>query len=114
VNPSPDNLPDNVKFPPWLVPMASDLMDTAEHTFEMPKGSDDVFASKRGAIKKEWVKKSLHEALSKVDIKAIPDWLEKPVKNLILDILVESLWGIRFNRRNKRLRGDAFGAERGA
>jgi hypothetical protein len=72
-----------VKLPPWLVHAAETLIDTAESSF---------CGEKRGADKKAWVRQTLIELAKKADVKAIPNWIEDPVKELVIDLLIEVLW----------------------
>ena len=75
---------ETVKLPPGLLSAITSLMQAAESIF--PSGS--------GAQKKEWVKKAALELASKVDIKAIPDWIERPGKDAIIGFVIEILWGL--------------------
>ena len=72
---------------PWLVQKTKQLMQKAEKKFIEPKA---------GEQKKEWVTNCLNEALDKVDIKRLPDWIEDPLKDLLVDFLIEIVWHVMF------------------
>lgn len=81
---------DSPKIPTWLGRTANQLMELAE----------DLFAP-GSAKKKQWVKDALKQALRAVDVPLVPDWLETPLENAILEVVIETIWSISFANRNK-------------
>ena len=77
---------DNVSFPPWLVQATGKLVEAAEAAFGPGKGK----------IKKRWVKKQLKSLLAEHDIPKVPDWLETPLENALVDVVVELCWAFLF------------------
>ena len=72
---------------PWLVKKTKKLMEKAEVLFTEPKS---------GEQKKEWVTDCLNQALDKVDVAKIPNWIEDPLKDLLVDFLIEIVWHLLY------------------
>lgn len=79
------------KIPAWLGRTANQLMELAE----------DLFAPGSGAKKKQWVKDALKQAMRAVDVPLVPEWLETPLEDAIVEVVIETIWSISFARRNK-------------
>ena len=77
------------KLNPWLVKKTKALMEQAEGQFSDPKA---------GAQKKEWVTNCLNQALDKVDVAKIPNWIEDPLKDLLVDFLIEIVWHLLYSK----------------
>lgn len=75
-----------INLPKWLMPTARNLMDMAE----------ELFGPGTGASKKAWVRNALLDAARAVDIAAVPDWIENPAKTVLVDFLIEVVWGLHF------------------
>ena len=75
------------KFNPWVVRTTKSLMEKAEETFTEPQA---------GEKKKEWVTKMLDDALDKVDVAKIPNWIEDPLKDLLVEFLIEIVWHVLY------------------
>jgi hypothetical protein len=80
-------------LPQWLVPTLHRLMDLAEAMFD----------PHTGPAKKRWVKAALLDAASSVDIRKIPNWIEDPTKEALVDFLVEVVWSLHFRRPRSAL-----------
>jgi hypothetical protein len=78
---------NNLKLPSWLVAAIANLMETAESVFSSP-GS--------GVSKKVWVKTAALDLLERVDIPGIPDFIEQPVKEALIDVAIEVVWALLF------------------
>lgn len=74
------SLPVDIKLPGWLGNAATDLIGLAERL---------IPGAQRGPARKRWVKESLRKLLREHDIAAIPNWVEGPAEDMIVDIVVE-------------------------
>jgi hypothetical protein len=77
------------KLNPWLVKKTKSLMEQAETKFMEPQA---------GEQKKEWVTTCLQQALDKVDVAKIPNWIEDPLKDLLVDFLIEIVWHLLYSK----------------
>ncbi len=75
-----------ITLPAWLPGTVKKLMNLAE----------EVFGPGTGATKKAWVRTALLDAAKNVDIAAIPNWIENPAKEVLVDIIIEVIWGLHF------------------
>jgi hypothetical protein len=75
-----------ITIPGWLPGMADTLIEQAE----------DYFGDASGQSKKVWVKDTLKAAARAHDIKFIPDWIEHPMEDGIIDLIVESIYSLKF------------------
>ena len=69
-----------IKLPPWLVEQAPYLIKAAEHLIQGPK---------KGQQKKAWVRASLKALARTHDIASLPDFLEHPLEDAAIDILID-------------------------
>ena len=75
------------KLNPWLVKKTRFLMEQAEEKFT---------EGRSGEQKKAWVTSCLHKALDQVDVAKIPNWIEDPLKDLLVDFLIEIVWHVMY------------------
>jgi hypothetical protein len=75
-----------INLPAWLPSTVRNLMNLAE----------EVFGPGTGATKKAWVRTALLDAAKSVDVRAIPNWIENPAKELLVDFIIEVIWGLHF------------------
>ncbi len=75
-----------INLPAWLPGTVRKLMNLAE----------EVFGPGTGATKKAWVRQALLDAAKSVDIAVIPNWIENPAKELLVDFIIEVIWGLHF------------------
>ncbi len=78
---------NNLKLPSWLIQGLTSLMQTAEALFATPKS---------GPSKKAWVKAAALDLLEKIDLPAIPDVIEQPIKEALIDVAIEVIWALLF------------------
>ena len=76
----------NINLPAWLPGTVKKLMGLAE----------EVFGPGTGATKKAWVRTALLDAAKGVDIASIPNWIENPAKELLVDLIIDVIWGLHF------------------
>lgn len=60
---------------------------TQEANVKFKKGEDRV--------KKQWIKKQVMPVLVGVKIKKIPTWLEQPIKEAAVSIMVDTIWALQ-------------------
>ena len=75
-----------IKLAPWLLPTTKNLMDLAE----------ELFGPGTGPAKKAWVRNALLDAARSVDVPNVPDWIENPAKTVLVDFLIEVVWGLHY------------------
>ena len=75
-----------INLPAWLPGTTKKLMNLAE----------EIFGPGTGATKKAWVRAALLDAAKSVDIAAIPNWIENPAKELLVDFIIDVIWGLHF------------------
>ena len=78
----------NVKIPPAVVSMVSDLMHAAEEHFGGPG---------KGVSKKQWVVNAACAALANLDIPILPEWIEAPLKRAVVGLIGEVVWALAFH-----------------
>jgi hypothetical protein len=75
-----------VVIPGWLPGMADALIDQAE----------DYLGGADGKTRKQWVKDTLKSAARAHDIKGVPDWIERPAEDLLIDLVIECVYSFKF------------------
>ncbi len=78
---------NNLKLPSWLIQGITTLMQTAEDLFT---------GTKTGAAKKAWVKQATLDLLEKINIAVIPDFIEPPLKEAMVEVAIEVIWALLF------------------
>ncbi|MFT5680563.1 MAG: hypothetical protein ACI8RZ_001469 [Myxococcota bacterium] len=76
----------NIQLPPRFIQSISELMEVAEV----------IFGAKSGAQKKEWVKNAALDLARKIDIPVLPEAIERPIEEMIIDLVIEVLWAMLF------------------
>jgi hypothetical protein len=71
---------EGFQIPRWLVDAVPLIINQAEQLIQGPG---------RGRQKKAYVRDALRSLARNHDIEQIPDWVETPVENALIDILVE-------------------------
>lgn len=80
-------------LPGWLAEAAETLIRTAERLIPGPS---------RGPGKKRWVTTALKKLAREHDIAAIPDWIETPAEDIIIDVVVELVFSTLPEVRHQR------------
>ena len=75
-----------LSLPPWFATTTKSLMHVAE----------DLFGSGAGADKKAWVRNALLDAAKVIDIPQIPNFIENPIKEAIVNLVIEIIWSLHF------------------
>jgi hypothetical protein len=75
-----------VKIPGWLPGAADLLIDQAE----------DFLGDADGKTRKQWVMDTLKGIARAHDIKGIPNWIERPMEDAIISLVIETLFALKF------------------
>lgn len=75
-----------INLPAWLPGATKKLMGLAE----------EMFGPGTGPTKKAWVRTALLDAAKCMNIAAIPNWIEDPAKELLVDFIIDVSWGLHF------------------
>ena len=81
------NLLQNLKLPSEFIQSVSNLMDVAEM----------IFGAKSGEQKKAWVKNAALDLAAKIDIPVLPEAIERPLEEMVIDMVIEVLWAMLFD-----------------
>lgn len=77
-----------IKVPGWLPGAADLLIDQAEEFL----GDSD------GKTRKQWVMDTLKGLARAHDIQGVPDWIERPLEDAIISLVIETLFAFKFKR----------------
>ncbi len=77
-----------IKIPGWL-PGAADLLIAQAEEF---LGDSD------GKTRKQWVMDTLKTVARAHDIEGIPDWIERPLEDAVISLVIETIFAFRFKR----------------
>lgn len=91
-----------ITIPGWLPGMADALIDQAE----------EHLIGTSGKSKKAWVKDTLKAAARAHDVEFIPDWLEHPLEDGIIDLIIEAIFSLKFKTLTPEERGEKREARR--
>ena len=75
-----------IKIPGWLPGAADLLIDQAE----------DFLGESDGKTRKQWVMDTLKTLARAHDIKGVPDWLEQPLEDGVISLVVETIFAFKF------------------
>jgi hypothetical protein len=79
--------------PPQVDPVFIDAVRVAMQEVE------SKFPGKDGAAKREWVRTKVMDAAKKVNLKGVPSWLEEPVRDAVIYVVIETLWATLFRAK---------------
>lgn len=77
---------EGIAIPGWLPGMADVLIDQAE----------DYLGHADGKTRKQWVKDTLKSVARAHDVEGIPDWIERPAEDLLIDLVIECVFSLKF------------------
>ncbi len=75
-----------VKIPGWLPGAADLLIDQAEEFL----GESD------GKTRKQWVMDTLKGIARAHDIPGVPNWIERPLEDAVISLVIETIFAIKF------------------
>jgi hypothetical protein len=71
--------------------------ETVETIRKLMVEANTVLASKPGSDKKAWVKIQAKDAVKNMDLKKIPAFLEDPIKEAVIGVVVDVTWALVFD-----------------
>ena len=77
---------EGIVIPGWLPGMADVLIDQAE----------DYLGHADGKTRKQWVKETLKKVARAHDVEGVPNWIERPAEDLLIDIVIECIFSLKF------------------
>jgi hypothetical protein len=76
-----------------LPPLPPELVDTVKAAMLL---AEQQFSGTEGVKKKEFVKNRVKDASKKLDLKALPSWLEEPIREAVVVVIIEVVWNLLF------------------
>jgi hypothetical protein len=58
--------------------------------------AEATLAGKPGSDKKAWVKMQAREAVKHIDLKKIPAFLEDPIRDAVVGVIIDVTWALVF------------------
>lgn len=58
--------------------------------------AEQQFSGKEGAKKRDFVKAKVKDASKKIDLKSLPSWLEEPIRDAVVAVIIEVIWNLLF------------------
>jgi hypothetical protein len=62
--------------------------------------AESVLPGKTGVEKKAWVKDKVRDAVKHVDLKKVPGFLEEPIKDAVVGVIVDVVWATVFRKKD--------------
>lgn len=99
-----------IKIPGWLPGAADLLIDQAE----------DFLGDSDGKTRKQWVMDTLKGIARTHDIPGVPNWIERPLEDAVISLVIETLFSLKFKtltpeeRAERRAKRKAKRADRKA
>jgi hypothetical protein len=56
--------------------------------------AEQQFSGTEGAKKREFVKAKVKDAAKKLDLKSLPSWLEEPIRDAVVSVIIEVTWNL--------------------
>ena len=75
-----------IKIPGWLPGAAELLIQQAE----------DFLGDSDGKTRKQWVMATLKGIARAHDIKGLPNWIERPMEDVIISLVIETIFALKF------------------
>ena len=85
-----------VKFD--LPPLPPELVEAVKAAMQV---AEQQFTGEEGAKKREFVKAKVKDAAKKIDLKGIPSWLEEPIRDAVVTVIIEVVWNLVFRDKKK-------------
>jgi ppGpp synthetase/RelA/SpoT-type nucleotidyltranferase len=63
--------------------------------------AEQQFTGAEGAKKREFVKGRVKDAAKKLDLKQLPSWLEEPIRDAVVSVIIEVCWNLVFKGKQK-------------
>lgn len=85
-----------VKFE--IPPLPPELVEAVKNAMQM---AEQQFSGDEGLKKREFVKAKVKDAAKKIDLKGIPSWLEDPIRDAVVNVVIEVIWNLLFKNAKK-------------
>jgi hypothetical protein len=85
-----------VKFD--LPPLPPELVEAIKAAMQI---AEQQFAGDEGVKKRDFVKAKVKEAAKKIDLKGVPSWLEEPIREAVITVIIEVVWNLVFKKPAK-------------
>lgn len=79
----------NTKF--TLPPLPPEVVEAVKAAVLL---AEQQFSGKEGAKKREFVKAKVKDAAKKIDLKSLPSWLEDPIRDAVVAVIIEVVWNL--------------------
>ena len=56
--------------------------------------AEQQLSGQEGAKKREFVKGKVKEAAKRLDLKSLPPWLEEPIRDAVVSVIIEVCWNL--------------------
>ena len=63
------------------------------------------FPGRDGPAKRAFVREQVKEAAKKIDLKGMPSWLEEPVRDAVIYVVIETIWTLLFRKPAEQKQG---------
>jgi hypothetical protein len=74
-----------------LPPLPPELVEAVKAAMVL---AEQQFSGTEGAKKREFVKTKVKEAAKKLDLKSLPSWLEEPIREAVVSVIIEVTWNL--------------------
>lgn len=81
-----------------LPPLPPELIEAVKAAMQI---AEQQFAGEEGLKKREFVKGKVKDAAKKIDLKGIPSWLEEPIREAVVTVVIEVVWNLLFKNAKK-------------
>ena len=74
-----------------LPPLPPELVEAVKAAMML---ADQQLSGQEGAKKREFVKGKVKEAAKRLDLKSLPSWLEEPIRDAVVSVIIEVCWNL--------------------
>jgi len=74
-----------------LPPLPPELVEAVKAAMML---AEQQLTGQEGAKKREFVKGKVKEAAKRLDLKSLPSWLEEPIRDAVVSVIIEVCWNL--------------------
>lgn len=74
-----------------LPPLPPELVEAVKAAMML---AEQQLTGQEGAKKREFVKGKVKEAAKRLDLKSLPSWLEEPIRDAVVSVVIEVCWNL--------------------
>lgn len=74
-----------------LPPLPPELVEAVKAAMML---AEQQLSGQEGAKKREFVKGKVKEAAKRLDLKSLPSWLEEPIRDAVVSVVIEVCWNL--------------------